>query len=194
MSYQTYPTWVEPGVGVRGSAQWFGTSVPDGDADPWIKCPIGTEYLYKSSETANPVKYTKIKDDSRDDDWSTIVGVVGVYVTYTDFTDNLDNTAQYDLSDKIPQGAFVLQAVIENLTGFAGDTTATLQIGDGTTVDRYNTGTPSVFATAVAVDPGVPSGTKIHIAAATPRLKITTTADWGSVTAGAMTVRIYYLH
>jgi len=70
---------------------------------------------------------------------------------------------------------------------------ATIQVGDGTDVDRYTTGTPSVFTTAVAIDLGVLSGTAIHIAAVTPKITITASADFTAVTAGTLTIKLFYL-
>ena len=79
------------------------------------------------------------------------------------------------------------------ITGFAGDTSAVITVGDGTTVDRYNTGTPTVFTTAAAgVGLGVVSGTAFHAAAKTPVVTITSAADWGSVTAGQITLTLLY--
>lgn len=110
------------------------------------------------------------------------------YVTYqqtvsvADFTDGGAAAGTLDLTTSIPAGAVFVQSIITDIVGFAGDTTAVLAIGDGTTATRYMTGTPSVFATAAAgVDLGVPSGTKWHTAATTPRLTVTGTADFTSI-------------
>jgi magnesium-transporting ATPase (P-type) len=93
--------------------------------------------------------------------------------------------------------AFVQRVTLVNVTGFAGDVSATIQVGDGTTVNRYNTGTPSVFATATAIDTGAVSGTAIHIIANTVRLTVTTSTDFTlAVTngTGQLTVRVYYFN
>jgi len=82
--------------------------------------------------------------------------------------------------------------MITDVTGFAGDTSATITIGDGTDADRYNTGTPSVFATATDIDAGAVSGTAYHAAAATPTLIVTSGSDFGAVTAGSVTITIFY--
>lgn len=94
----------------------------------------------------------------------------------------------------IPVGAFVLAASITAVTGFTGDTSAVLTIGDGSDVDRYNTGTPNVFVTAAAgVDAGVPSGVRYHTTAKSIILTITSAADFTNVSAGSVTVELYYL-
>ena len=116
-------------------------------------------------------------------------------VAFGDFTDNEDATGTYEFTvGTIPAGATFLSAAITAVTGFAGDTSATITIGDGTDVDRYHTGTPSVFATAAAgVAVGAPSGVLYHDAAKTPTLIVTTNTDFSGVSAGSVTVELYYL-
>lgn len=116
-------------------------------------------------------------------------------VAYDAFTDNTDATGTYALTvGTIPAGATFLYAAITAVTGFAGDTSAVITIGDGTDVDRYHTGTPNVFATAAAgVSVGAPSGTIYHDTAKTPTLVVTSATDFTSVSAGSVTVELFYL-
>ena len=87
----------------------------------------------------------------------------------------------------------VRQTVLHTLTGFSGDTSAVMTVGDGSDVDRYNTGTPDVFTTnASGADMGVVSGTAWHDAAATVTVTITSGADFTSVSAGTATIAIFY--
>ncbi len=82
------------------------------------------------------------------------------------------------LSTTVPAGARYVATLVDTIVGFTGDTTATLKVGDGTTADRYMTGTPSIFTTAAAgVDMGVVSGTAWHSAAKTITATVTSTAD-----------------
>lgn len=114
-------------------------------------------------------------------------------VALASFTDGGSTVGTFDLGISIPAGAVFARSLVTGLTGFAGDTSAALTIGDGSDVDRYNTGTPSVFATAAAgADLGAPSGTLWHTAAATPKLTITSGADFTSVSAGQLTVTLFY--
>lgn len=115
-------------------------------------------------------------------------------VGYADFTDGEGAAGTYTLTETIPQGAVVYAAVLEPaLTGFAGDTSATIQVGDGTDVDRYSTGTPDVFSdVAGGMALGAVSGTAYHAAAKAPVITITVDSDWTSVTAGELTLAIYY--
>lgn len=191
MFYPNTPQFVQPGVGVASPAGWCGPDVPDGDAAPWITAPVGSEYLYVVEDT-HIAKYVKVKDDSADNDWAIVSGVISETVALADFTDGGAAVGTVVLASAIPVGAFVTRAYLLDVTGFAGDTSAVITVGDGTDPDRYNTGTPSVFTTATAIDLGAPSGTQIHAAAKSVTLTVTSAADWGSVTAGALTIRIFY--
>ena len=111
-----------------------------------------------------------------------------------DFTDGGGTSGTLVLTGTIPVGAFVQQSVLTSVTGFVGDTSAVLTIGDGTDVDRYNTSTINVFADiANGVGCGAVSGTAYHDTAKSVTLTITAGSDWGAVTGGSLTVEIYYL-
>lgn len=98
------------------------------------------------------------------------------------------------MTGSLPAGALVVATKVTVEEGFAGDTSAALTIGDGSDVDRYNTGTLDVFSTAATgVEAGVPSGALLLTSANRPTLTITTNAAWSSVTAGKVTVAIYYI-
>jgi hypothetical protein len=112
---------------------------------------------------------------------------------YTDFTDGAGAAGTLVLDEPVPVGAFVLQTVLTGLVGFTGDTSAVITVGDGTDVDRYNTGTPDVFTTANQIVMGVPSGVQEHAAAKNVTVTVTAATDWGDVDGGAGTIRIYYL-
>ena len=116
-------------------------------------------------------------------------------VAYSDFTDGGSTAGTYAITvGTIPAGATFLFAAVTAVTGFAGDTSAVLTIGDGTDADRYNTGTPSVFATAAnGVAMGSPSGVLYHDAAKTVTLTVTSGSDFTSVSAGSLTIELFYL-
>lgn len=121
------------------------------------------------------------------------VGYIEEYVTRAQFTDGGSTSGTYVLKTAIPVGAHVLGTTYTQITGFTGDTSAVMTVGDGSDVDRYNTGTPSVFTTASAVSAGAPSGTLGHAAAVYPTLTVTSGADFTNVTAGAVNVKIAYI-
>ena len=119
---------------------------------------------------------------------------ISATVGYASFTDGGAAVGTYSLTEFIPAGALYLGTAVTAVTGFAGDTSAVMTIGDGTDVDRYNTSTINVFATAAnGIASGIPSGSLYHAAQVTPKLTITTAADWGSVSAGSVTVELYYI-
>lgn len=173
---------------------WVGTQAVDGDAGYWLKAPVGSIY-YQKDKTNDELsgRAIKLENNSTDYDWYDTPGVVQQTVALADFTDGGAAVGTLVLNGSIPKGAFVERVTLVNVTGFAGDTSAALQVGDGSDANRYNATTIDVFTTVGALDGGAPSGTQIHAAAVTTiTLTITTAADWGSVTAGGFTIRILY--
>jgi hypothetical protein len=123
------------------------------------------------------------------------LGCINQTVSYTDFTDGGGIVGTLVLDESIPDGAVVQRAILHSLTGFTGgvNSTATVQIGDGTVPARYNTGTPDVYTTnASGVDMGAPSGTAWHDAAKSVTITITVDNDWSTISAGEATVAICY--
>jgi hypothetical protein len=192
MKIENWPRQWESAVDGPAPTIWFGSSAVDGDALPFKSVPVGSMYV-QTGDT--PVLWRKVTDTAggHDTDWAGGMNVIAQRVALADFTDGGGAAGTLDLDGEIPAGAFVLRTVVENVTGFAGDTSAALTVGDGTDADRYNATTIDVFSDVVALDGGAPSGTQVHVTAKTPRLTVTSGADWGSVSAGAMTVNIYYL-
>ena len=115
-------------------------------------------------------------------------------IAYSSFTDGGAASGTKNLATQIPVGARVLGCHLTALTGFTGDTSAVVIIGDGTDTDRYMTGTPSVFTTAAnGITLGIPSGIQYHDTAKTVTVTVTSAADFTSVSAGSMTVEYFYL-
>jgi hypothetical protein len=189
-----YPDLWESAIDGAAPTIWFGNEVPDGDAKPFTLAAPGSTYI--QNETT-PTHYVKTTDAGRDSDWSTVAGVVAQRVTVADFTDGGTTTGTLTLDGSIPIGALVTRVVVSDVTGFAGDTTAVLMVGDGTDDDRYNaSGDIDVFTTVAALDGGIPQGTQVHTTAKTPVLTITSTSDFAAVVtngSGAMTVKIFYV-
>jgi len=114
-------------------------------------------------------------------------------VALADFTDGGGTSGTVVLRDGIPVGALAVQTLIDDVTGFAGNTSAVLTVGDGTDADRYNTGAPDVFSTATAVAAGAVSGTALHTTAVnTVTVTVTSATDFSAVTAGEATITIFY--
>ena len=116
-------------------------------------------------------------------------------VAYDAFTDGGAAVGTYVITaGTIPVGATFVHSALTALTGFAGDTSAVLTIGDGTDVDRYNTGTPNVFTTiAAGLEVGIPSGIKYHAVEGTITLTVTSNGNFTAVSAGSLTLEFYYL-
>lgn len=191
-NYEQFPQ--HPIWGESPHVLW-GLVAPDGDAEMWSDAPVGSLYAYKNSTTGAVRWFQKFKADSTDNDWGAMGGlqVITETVLFSDFTDGGAAIGTYVLTEDIPVGAFSVRSLLVNVTGFTGDTSCTLQFGDGTDVDRYSTGTPSIFTTANAIDLGAVSGTAIHAAAITaPTLTATSGSDWGAVVAGSLTIKHFF--
>lgn len=174
----------------------WGTSAPDGDLSPFAESPVGSLYAYRNDTTAAVRWYQKMKDDQADNDWGALGGLqcITETVALADFTDGGAAVGTYDMQEQIPVGAWFLRGTLVDVTGFSGDTSAVLQVGDGSDVDRYNGSTSrDVFSTATAIDLLAPSGTLIHATAVTPKLTITSGSDWGAVAAGQLTIKLFFL-
>lgn len=152
-------------------------------------------------DTTNGALYQNISTTAEAPDWNLISGngaaavnFITQTVDFDDFTDGGGAAGTLQMDDSIPAGAIFLYSKVLVPAGFAGDTSAVLVIGDGSDVDRYNTGTPSVFATAATgVEMGDPSGGQFHTAAVQPTLTVTSGSDFGSVSAGQLVVTLFYL-
>lgn len=110
------------------------------------------------------------------------------------FTDGGSTVGTFQLLGTIPVGAVLLGSKVVVGSGFIGDTSAAMTIGDGSDVDRYNTSTINIFVTAAdGVQSGAPSGDKLITTANRPTLTVTSAADFTNVSAGSITVSIFYL-
>lgn len=191
MYYPNVPQLVEYGVGAAAPAGWFGPDAPDGDATPFVQAPIGSRYIHVAS-AYHVAEYVKAVNNGRDDDWVVLSGCITERITRAQFTDGGAAIGTKALATQIPIGATVSRCYLLDVTGFSGNTSAVMIIGDGTDTDRYMTGTPDVFTTAAAIDLGAVSGVACHVAAKTVTVTVTSAADFTAVTAGAATVRIFY--
>lgn len=192
---QTVPN-EHPLVGTGPTVMW-GTIAPDGDASPFKDLPVSSLYIYKRTNGQSSL-YQKLSGNNRDDDWATQGGlqVARQRISVADFTDGGSTVGTLVLGFTIPAGALVVKTKLDDVVGFAGNTTAVMVVGDGTDPDRYNTSTLNVFANAVAIDGAAISGTAIHAAAiATVTVTVTTSTDFTACKSngsGRATVSIYY--
>jgi hypothetical protein len=185
-----YPDIWESGVDGPAPAIWFGGETPDGSARPFSLVPVGSTYISPSETT----QWVKTTDRGAYSDWTAAMGVVAQYVTVADFTDGGSTTGTLTLDGIIPEGALVHRVILSEVTGFTGNVSAVLMVGDGTDDDRYNAVADiDVFTTATALDGGAPQGTVIHAAQKQPVLTITASTDFTLVTAGAFFIKIFYM-
>lgn len=185
------PKYHESGLVGAGPGEWYGLDLPDGDREPWATAPIGSVYLYRPT-SAKAQRFFKVKTSGRNDDWVNLRGALAYRLSYTDFTDGGSTTGTYTVAAAIPAGSFVERALVVNLTGFTGDSSATIQVGDGSTVARYSTGTPSVYTTGDVIDLGAVSGTAVVSTASAVVVTITSGSDFTAIAAGALTLVIFY--
>lgn len=155
----------------------------------------GRGSIYIANLTANQLEtYRKVKSDNRADDWI-FEGHILQRVTAAEMTDGGGATGTKVLNATIPAGSIYVKTLLTTLTDFVGSAAVTWTLGDGSDVDRYNTGTPSLATTAVAQDGGAVSGTAVHVAAiSTITLTVTDDSDFGDIIAGggAVTVSMWY--
>ena len=112
-------------------------------------------------------------------------------ILYTDFTNGGAAAGTYTCKFTLPVDFFIHQIAVNNVVGFAGDTTAVIIVGDGSDTDRLNTGTPSVLTTTSSLDMGPVSGTQPITTAFQPVITVTGGADWDNVSAGSLDIKVY---
>jgi len=109
-------------------------------------------------------------------------------------TDGGGTSGTFDSPVALPAGALVLGWMANATVAFTGDTTATLQIGDSGSASRFSTTTNGSVFTAQKISSFTVVATAIGVAAVTPRVTITSTADFTNIVGtGACTVTIFYL-
>lgn len=121
------------------------------------------------------------------------IGKISQTILKSAFTDGGGASGTKTMTTQIPAGALFLYSRVLVNVAMSGDTSAVITIGDGSDVDRYNTGTPSVFTTG-RKDMGIASGLKDHAAAQTVTITITSATDFTNVNVlGSITVELYYI-
>jgi len=124
---------------------------------------------------------------------------VGQWVDYSDFIDGAGVSGTLALSKVIPAGSFVFGSKVKVVTGFTGDTTAVLDIGDGSDDDLFSQTTHNILAAAsnlVEGADGAAAGSErgiVPIASdATVTLTVTGASDFSLISAGRMYVEVFY--
>lgn len=175
-------------------AVWSGIVTLDGTAGDWFAAGVGSIYVLLDVTNKQLVAtYQKREANGTTADWAMLggSGVVSQTVDVSEFTDGAGATGTLTLDQQIPAGAFVLRSIVTVTTGVDGTSTV-LTIGDGTDADRYNTSTIDVSSAAV-LDGGAISGTAVTATASDVVLTLTEDDDFGDVTEGAFTVKVFYM-
>lgn len=176
------------GVGAGSSLlpvppSYYGDDLPNGDSSPWKNFPVGTEYT-RTVATGHYQTWVKVADRNEDQDWHLVQGRVTIKAVKSDFTDGGSTSGTLATGVVIPSHTYVWGALIHTTVAWSGDTSAALEIGDGTDADRFNAASdPSLFATGFVYG-GLPQGTNPLTADATITLTVTSTADFTNVAAG----------
>jgi hypothetical protein len=104
------------------------------------------------------------------------------------------------LTKQIPAGSFVFGSKVKVTEGFSGDTTAVMDIGDGSDADLFSQTTHNVLAVASnlveGADVAAAGAGRGIVAIATDTsitLTVTGASDFGLITAGKMYVEVFYL-
>ncbi|KKN88750.1 hypothetical protein LCGC14_0246410 [marine sediment metagenome] len=123
------------------------------------------------------------------------IGVITETVAFGAFT-NETGTAlgNIDLGTDVPVGGIPLGCRFEVTTGFTGDTTAIIQCGVSSDLDRFTLNVDqSVLAAGVVGSVPATDGADGMAAVQTPRITITGGADWDNISAGELIANVYYL-
>ena len=119
--------------------------------------------------------------------------LVSQTLNYGDFTDNGDATGYIDFDSDLPEGAIPIGWKADVTEGFTGDTTAVLQVGKSGNVDAFTADTTKSCLAVDKVRSAVLAAECACDAATTPRVTVTGASDFGNISAGVMTVTIFYL-
>lgn len=145
--------------------------------------PIGTVLVAAAAadETAR-VLLNQYPEDS--------IQYIAEAVAFGDFTDGGSTAGTLNLTAKLPAGAKVLGGKIVVSEGFVGDTSAACDVGTSGDPDAF---IDNVSVLAAATVRGKASDDSMLLAETTVQVTVTGAADFGSISAGAATVYIYYI-
>lgn len=120
--------------------------------------------------------------------------LVSQSLDHASFTDGGSTSGYIDFTTgQLPACSLILgwKAVISE--AFTGDTTGVITVGKSGATSQYTGDTDlSVYTAATVGSVGV-EATSFEASAVTPRVTVTGSADFTSVTAGTMVVTIYYI-
>lgn len=120
------------------------------------------------------------------------IQVLSETVLFSAMTDVGNTTGYKDFVGTIPAGAQVMGVQVDVKTGFTGDTTSVVQVGKSGALAIFTADTAQSVLAAAVKGSAAPVATQYIVAATTPRVTVTGGADFTSIAAGEMDVKIMY--
>ena len=114
-------------------------------------------------------------------------------VKYSDFTDGGAADGTLNLTKQLPVGAFVLGVKVTVKTGFTGNTTAVMSVGNADDANKYSDNTTVNVLAAGVVGESPEDPLEFIATATTVKLTITGASDYTLITAGEADVEVFYL-
>jgi len=112
---------------------------------------------------------------------------------YASFTDNGDASGYIDFIGSIPAGSIIVGWKAVVASGFAGDTSAVLEVGIAGDTDAYSADTSQSVFDAETVGSAGREASAFVGSSVSPRVSVTGGSDFGNISAGSMTLSIYYV-
>jgi len=143
---------------------------------------------YGTKEVVKPMSdFVMYEDDVH------LKSIVSQSLEFGTFTDNTNTTGYIDITTDLPALAVPVAWKAVVATGFAGDTTAVMQVGITGDLDKFSGVVTSACLAAGTVGAMAQTDVALSSADQTIRVTVTGAADFGSITAGSMIVTLYYL-
>jgi len=168
------------------------TAVLSKIATPATNMPFGIALSTLATGTTGVVA-VKVHQDP--ETMGEIASLVSEELDHAAFTDSTGASGYIDVTaGQLPARALVLGTSVNVTEGFAGDTTAVVEVGVAGDTDRFSSVTDQSVLAIGRVAMGIPvDGQDGFGAAQTVRVTVTGGADWGNITAGKLFVTIYYI-
>lgn len=130
-----------------------------------------------------------------DNEVAAFIKKVAETFTSADCTDGGSTAGTYTFTEKIPADSLVLGCKYEVTTAFKCDSTCVATVGDGSTADLFGVTASVAAAATVGCSAKYASNKSLPFVetATAPVVTITEDSDFGDVTAGEMTVSVYYI-
>jgi len=167
--------------------------------DPWRQAPVfaldsGTLSIRIGQQVGRVIRYVSSGVAMVEFDTAMQITCLAETMLFGGFTDGGSTSGYKDFATALPVGALVLGWEADVKTGFTGDTTATLAVGVSGATSKFSVvTTTSVVAAAVKKCSVLGTTATVFLdAAATIRATITGTADFTSIAAGEMDLKIFY--